>query len=134
MQSYDINELPDEIIGEIIAYFIDNKDYVSFTSTYERFYTSFLSKKRSEICESEVHHLLHTCINKVMEKRQENHIPSYIDNHGKSGDGIWQVIDDVRCTRYGVRHTIKCSYIEYSRDVNMLVSYIDDVLVQKFIF
>src|SRR5436190_11096384 len=122
-----IDILPAEIIQYIID-FLDDEAFADFGSTSKRYY-DFLDQYRSDRCTQDVHDSLHFCTHEVMKMYPIYRVPSRFEKDGNPSDGLWICDDDVKCTRVGVFHQIRCKFIKFSRDIDILSAYVDGELV-----
>jgi hypothetical protein len=119
-----LDDLPNETIGEIFKYLSD-EDLINIGSTSQKYYEGWLSKLRSDQCGRDTREALNICIGDAMGMFDEDRVPSRFEHDGKSTDGSWITYGQSRCTREGVCHDIRCEFIKFSRDVDILTCYID---------
>ena len=126
-----LDDLPDDVIGEVLKS-LPEKDFISIGSMSKRYYEGWLNKHRSDQCGQDTREALDNCIEDAMAMFDADRVPSRFERDGKPTDGLWITYERLKCTREGVAHDIRCEFIKFSRDVDILTCYIDGQCVSRY--
>ena len=121
-----INYLPEEML-ENIKLFIGDKSLTQLESTCTKYYAA-LRERRVERCSSDVHDAIDICCEEVLAMCPALQAEGR-SAYGIEGDGKWISRTDLKCTKTGVHHYVRCEYVRFQRDVDTLEAFVDNVSV-----